>query len=143
MSVNKDVDGRVKPGHDEWDGAEMNSNESQESLLSLLVGLELSAITFVRDYLQLQFDGPFINAYVWPLVRTPENKSEFGAPGYRDALCGQIGKTVVAPVEESETKLAICFNDGVVFEISLKREDRNADEAAMFQDGTGKRWNVW
>jgi len=121
----------------------MNFDNSRESLLSLLTGRELSAITFVRDYLQLQFDGPFINAYVWPLIRMPEKKIDFGAPGYRDALCGQIGKTVIAAREEPEIKLAIDFDNAVVFEISLKREDRITEEAAMFQDGTGKRWNVW
>jgi hypothetical protein len=46
-------------------------------------------------------------------------------------------------VEEPEKQISLHFNDHVVIEISLKREDRTGEEAVMFQDGSGKLWNVW
>jgi hypothetical protein len=36
--------------------------------LTGIIGSELGAITFVRDYIQLHFDGPTINAYTLPVA---------------------------------------------------------------------------
>ena len=63
--------------------------------------------------------------------------------GYRDALCGQIGKTVAFVREEHNDQLALLFEDGTTISISLKDEDRVCAEAAMLQADSGKHWNVW
>ena len=44
-------------------------NAYSEPVLSCLHNQPLSAVTFVRDYLQLQFDGPCVSAYVWPTLQ--------------------------------------------------------------------------
>jgi hypothetical protein len=122
----------------------MRTPKSDETILKSLEGNRLSAVTFVlQDYLQLHFDGSLLNVYVWPRIRTGELALDRDTPGYRDALCRQIGKHVGAAIEEPNDKLVIQFVDGTIVEISLKEEDRNGPEAAMLQIDAGKRWNVW
>ena len=48
----------------------MDPSHFKGSPLSYLEGRDLSAVTFVRDYLQCNFDWPYINPYVWPTVIT-------------------------------------------------------------------------
>ena len=57
-----------------------------DSVLKRLVGEQLSAVTFVMDYLHLDFDGQNINLYVWPTIEIEgEAGRSAGASGYRDA----------------------------------------------------------
>jgi hypothetical protein len=39
-----------------------------DSLLAALVGKELASVIFVRDYVELDFDGPRLSMFVWPVV---------------------------------------------------------------------------
>ena len=65
-----------------------------ESLLTRLDGVELAQVWFVRDYLQLIFEG--INeqwswqCYAWPYVHRDGGALAYGDPGYRDGLCSFI-----------------------------------------------------
>src|SRR3989339_865832 len=121
----------------------MNSPNSGIEILKTLEKCELAAITFVRDYVQFSFDGPHLSVYSRPRIKTPDYMFNLATPGYRDALCGQIGKLVIKFFEEPKEKLLIQFENQVIIEISLKEEDRNGPEAAMLQVDSGKRWNVW
>lgn len=121
----------------------MDSLKSEIEILKSLENRELSAVTFVMDYVQLIFEEPCLNVYVWPLIRVRDSVFSLTTPGYRDVLCGQISKTVIRAYEESKEKLLIEFENQVVIEISLREEDRNGPEAAMLQTDSGKRWNVW
>lgn len=121
----------------------MEPREPERSVLEFLENRELAGITFIRDYIQLLFDGPIINAYTLPRVITAATTFLPRTPGYRDALCEQIGKLVAAAYEEAKEKIAIKFSDGAGFEISLRDEDRVCAEAAMLQAGPGNRWDVW
>lgn len=51
----------------------MTTPEPQVSILDRLLDLELSAITFIRGYLQLHFDGPYLNLYTLPIVIDSED----------------------------------------------------------------------
>ena len=118
-------------------------NHSDPTLF-LLERKELSAITFVRDYIQLHFDGPILNLYVWPNVKSSTfGRFEHNTSGYRDALCGQIGKLVVAAVIDPTNQISLHFDNDTVISISLNREHRIGEEAAMLQDENGRHWNVW
>jgi hypothetical protein len=119
-----------------------NMNHPRIPILDVLKGREVSAVTFVRDYLQLQFDGPFLNAFVWPRIKTGAAILDFETPGYRDALCSQIGKTVGGVIEEANRRLSLFFTDGSIIEISLLSRDRRGPEAALLQDGKGC-FEVW
>jgi hypothetical protein len=117
-------------------------NQPKKSILERLKGCELSAVTFVRDYLQLQFDGPFLNAFVWPRVKSGAVVFNVETPGHRDALCGQIGKTVGGVMEDPNARLSLFFTDGSILDISLLPQDRMGPEAVFMQDGKGG-FRVW
>jgi hypothetical protein len=117
-------------------------NQAEKSILEELKGCELSAVVFVRDYLQLQFDGPYLTIFVWPRVKRQGTVFERGTLRYRDALCEQIGKAIGGVVEESDRRLSLFFTDGSIVEISLLPEDRRGPEAVLFRGGKG-RSVVW
>jgi hypothetical protein len=121
----------------------MNQNETKRPVLDCLIKRDLAGITFVRDYIQFLFDGPVLNAYTLPSVKTAKGMFDSKTPGYRDALCGLIGKGVTATHEEPKVRISIQFADGASVEVSLKDEDRVCSEAAMLQTDSAKNWNVW
>ena len=49
---------------------------------------------FVADYVQFQFNGPRLTAFVWPHVNALEGEKRLGVPGYRDALVSLIFRKV-------------------------------------------------
>lgn len=119
----------------------MSANRDK-SALTCLLNEELSAITFVRDYLQLHFDGPFFNVYIWPKIKIGDRILELETPGYRDALCAQIGKTVIGFCEKLGARILINFSDGVVIEMSIGQGGRIGPEALLFRDAAGQL-SVW
>jgi hypothetical protein len=59
-----------------------------------LIGREISAVAFVRDYVEFHFDGPILRSRANPQVAVGEAVYCFPKPGSRDALCLVIGATV-------------------------------------------------
>lgn len=104
---------------------------------------QLSAVTFVSDYVQLHFDGPTINAFTLPAVVVRDSILVGGDVGYRDALCARIGATVVDAYADPGDALRIVFSDGSSFLISLRPEDRQTAEAALYLDGQANEWTSW
>lgn len=109
--------------------------------LSALEGQELAEVTFVRNYLQLRFDGPSLTLYHWPEVYIAsdsgiaEGSYAFGEPGYRDALCLQIGESVSRTSLQEDHALEIEFENGTIFRSSLRAEDYEGSEAGHFSSG--------
>ena len=100
-------------------------------MLEELVGEQLSAVTFVQDYLQLAFDGPVLTAVTWPVVTTGERKLRIGERDYRDELCARIAR-LVKSATCSDEEIRLSFDDGALFSISLRVEDlegRSAESA--------------
>jgi hypothetical protein len=65
----------------------MQREQTEEKSLQMLIGEQLSAVTFVQDYLQLQFDGPRLTVFSHPVVMLGDKTFHWGKPGFRDALC--------------------------------------------------------
>jgi hypothetical protein len=104
-----------------------------------LIGSQLSAVTFVMDYLQLWFDGPGINVYTPLTVVSGDQRITDGEPGFRDVLCAQIAKTVAALDLRPADAFAITFEDASCLSISLRPEDYTGPEAFYahhFKDGS-------
>jgi len=99
--------------------------------LARLVGEQLSSVEFVQDHVQLRFDGPCVTAFTWPVVRSASESLSWGQPGYRDALCSQISH-LVERTEVDAQQVAIIFESGVVFSISLREDDYQGPEALNF-----------
>jgi len=100
-----------------------------------LEGRRLNSITFVEDYVQFTFDGPWLTLYHWPKVSSDTDSYKLGVPGYRDALCEQIGKIVKATSVVTNEALKLEFVDGIIFESSLRDEDCVGPEAGLFSTG--------
>jgi hypothetical protein len=81
-----------------------------------LVGFELSAICFVRDYVELHFDGPILRSLAAPAVVLRGRRIEYPETGSRDALCGLIGRTVERAADEGG-RLALQFPRDMMVEI--------------------------
>jgi hypothetical protein len=111
--------------------------------LLAIEGEQLSAVTFVQDYVQLHFDGPTITAVTRPVVVAGDSSLDFGAPGYRDGLCGLIGRIVGRAYVRPADRLQIDFADRASLIVSLKPEAYRAGEAVIFTDGRTEQWASW
>lgn len=92
-------------------------------------GEQLGAVTFVQDYLQLHFDGPYINVYVPMGVSVGGVTTQSGSVQFRNALCGQIAKRVRKVSFQEAESLNLSFDDGSQIAISLRAEDYSGPEA--------------
>jgi hypothetical protein len=91
----------------------------------------LSSVTFVRDYVQLVFDGGGMSAYTAPTVTSGSESLSLGQPGYRDSLCGRTGCRVEC-TEIDDLRMSIVLEGGVVVSISLRDDDYRGPEALQF-----------
>src|SRR6266576_5035683 len=86
-----------------------------------IVGEQLSGVTFVMDYLQLQFNPPpTINAYTPVTVSMGGRTCISGDDQFRNRLCDQITKIVKSVVIKDEEAFVITFEDGSMISISLR-----------------------
>ncbi len=115
---------------------------SETGLLDELHGRELASVEFVRDYVQLRFDGPCLTAYTHPTVQMGDNPLHWDAPGYRDALRSCIGTVVTDAAIEPDQEIRIRFSSGAVVSISLRPDDYVCSEAATLRGNDG-RLAVW
>ncbi len=124
-------------------GQDRQLSNRTDSLLLILVGEELASVIFVRDYLQLDFDGPRLSLFVWPQVAVDAEVRRMGDRGYRDALCTLIGHTVLSVAERTDAGLVIDFGLGSVV-TNPEPAELSGPEIAMLR-GLGDRapWMVW
>jgi hypothetical protein len=113
-----------------------------EHPLKQIEGRCLSSVEFVQDYVQLRFDGPTLSAITRPTVKLGDIQLEWGTPKYRDALCERIGRVVRLVTVNENRGIFLGFDDGSSISISLNPEDRRAEEAVIFSDGT-EEWDTW
>jgi hypothetical protein len=121
----------------------MTDASKQQTLadaLGHLVGGVLSSVEFVADYVQLRFNGPCMTAYTPPIVTRGSQSVGIGQPGYRDALCDEIGRRVER-AEISDRRVSILFENGVAVSISLRDDDYRGAEALQFSlDDDDRIW---
>jgi len=112
------------------------------SIFDELVDEQLSAVTFVQDYLQLWFDGPGINVTNPLTVTTTAETITSWDRGFRDVLCGQIAKVVSCVTRRPDLSLIIEFRDGSSLSISLRKEDYTGPEAYYAHGFKNNAWLV-
>ena len=110
-------------------------------LFNELVGEQLSAVTFVQDYLQLHFDGPAINVYASLRVTTGAGSWQSGDPSFRDAVCAQIAKVVRSAGGIEGEEIRIGFDDRSEIAISL-RESPPGGESYYAHGFSDRGWQV-
>jgi hypothetical protein len=106
------------------------SDNKAEAAFNALVGSRLSAVTFVMDYVQCDFDAAKLTAYTAPTVRAEGRTWSRTDAGWRDALCGRIS-VVVRHVVCSDEQLCIDFEDNSEIAVSLRHDDYVGPEAFM------------
>jgi hypothetical protein len=101
-----------------------------ETISQHVVGRRLSAVTFVLDYIQLQFDPPpTINALTPVTVRSGNRRAISGDEDFRNLLCEQIPKTVRSVSLEDGEALVLSFEDASTISLSLRKQDYVGPEA--------------
>ena len=99
---------------------------------SQIVGEKLSAVVFVLDYHQLQFDGPGLTI-LNPITVTSNGSSvTVGEDQFRNRLCEQITKIVKRADCKEGDALVVEFEDSSTISVSLKDEDYSGPEAIIF-----------
>ncbi len=98
-----------------------------------LIGEDLSGVTFVRDYLQLEFNPPpRLSAFTPVTVRAGFDTAKLGDPGFANLLIAQINKYVKAVELQPLNALTITFDDDSIIAISLIPDDYVGPEALTF-----------
>ena len=116
---------------------------SESNPIADLVGHQLSAVVFVQDYVQLQFDGPIITVFTPVSVVRDSHTSTFPDAGSRDALCSVIGKTLTGQSLRNEDALILEFEGGVTLRVPLDFDSRVGPEAMNFHSPDRRVLNVW
>ena len=102
--------------------------------IQIVVGAQLSAVTFVMDYWQLAFTGHTFSVLSWLSISTGGKTTRSGEDGFRDLLCGQIAKVVSAAAFAGNV-LTITFEDKSTIRAFAREEDYRhpCPEALLFQ----------
>jgi hypothetical protein len=121
--------------------------EGDRAFLAGLQGMEVVAVHFVMDYVMLQFwgrdvDDAMFTLLVWPVVSVRGRDLRFGEPGYRDALCGLITRTVTATDASPEDGFQLVF-DSTAMRLNPKSEEVVGEEIAMLDLGKSRGFMVW
>lgn len=111
--------------------------------LNDIVGLEVSAVCFVRDYFELHFDGPILRCLAISTIEDRSAKFVFPDNGSRDLLSSLIGKTIVDLSYQEDVKLVVSFQDDLRMTIRLDSESRPALEAMHFVPEINGPIQVW
>jgi hypothetical protein len=97
----------------------MIKDKEGKEFLNILVGEKLSSVTFVMNYLQLDFDGNQFTCYVWPVVINGGKEYHFGEPDYRNSLCSLIAQVVKQTSGEEKKFFTLEFENGARLTVSL------------------------
>jgi len=112
-------------------------------ILTAIIGEYLSSVTFVMDYVQLDFNGHGLNLYVWPVVVIGDRASRQQEIGYRDALCALIGKNVERVDEYFDVGLVVGFQGNSLLKVPLRVEEESALDELVEYRGLEGAWVIW
>jgi hypothetical protein len=114
-----------------------------DALRDRLGGHRLSAVIFVMDYVQFDFDGQRFSPYVWPDVEIDDELPSLGQSGYRDSLCSFITHGVESVEEAPGSGVVIEFDTGAI-RLSPREADLTGPEIALFNAARPDPfWLVW
>ena len=109
--------------------------------LNQLAGRQLTAVTFLGEYLQLQFDGPSLNVMNTIAVSSQGHTAKTGDDQFRNLLCGRI-QGQVRSVGMSVDEVSIEFLDGGRIDILLRDEHYSGPEAVYYYGFQNAGWGT-
>ncbi len=115
---------------------------TEKNPLDELLGEEVSAVSFVMDYVEIHFHGRILRCIAHPLIRRGAREIRFPAGGSRDALCELIGSRVARAVAGAAA-IEVDFSSGDRLVIPLGPNDQRGGEWAHFLSGENKPLAVW
>ena len=110
----------------------MSELSENAKCLSRIIGEQLTGVSFVMDYLQLQFNDCFLTVLTSLVVQEANGNLRLGDVSSRDSLCARIAHTVT-DVALAADHVDVKFDDDSTFAISLIEENRGGNEALIFQ----------
>jgi hypothetical protein len=114
----------------------MKNNTHEMSELNLK-NKKLSAVVFVLDYLQLQFDEAILTFREFPKVESGNRIISSEYIEYRNKICSLIGKEVSAVEYVEDDFFRLLFDDAKIC-CSINPQDYTSPEMIIFDDGNGK-----
>lgn len=100
--------------------------------LNQVIGRQLSAVCFVQDYQQFQFDGLTFTVLTPVTIESATARTNSGEDQYRNRVCEQITK-VVREVHFSDGEaIWIVFEDSSSLRFSLAAADYCGPEAVIY-----------
>jgi len=114
----------------------MNDRENKPPFS--LDGEELASVTFIRDYIQLSFDGSTLSFIVDPVIFKRDIPIRRSETGFCESLLSLIGQKVVRFEVRDQVHIRITFQCGDSVFVSLRNEDRKwGPEAVTFRTRGG------
>lgn len=98
---------------------------------------------FVRDYVQLGFNGPRLTCWVWPRLTIDGVVHTMGDSGYRDRLCSFISRVPTDTADEPGVGIVLRFGMDFISVNPTAAELTDAVEVAMIWGFEDKHWEVW
>lgn len=112
--------------------------------LDCLIGETLSSVTFVMDYLQMDFNGNQFSFYNWPVIHKGQKLIYETDTEYRNELYTLINRTIVTVDEYIDLGIAIEFEDNALLCMPLKvKNTYSIPEIAEFHSQDKDQWMIW
>ncbi|HYK09670.1 MAG TPA: hypothetical protein VEV39_02600 [Gemmatimonadales bacterium] len=101
-----------------------------------LVGGDLTGVTFVREYVQLQFNpAATLSAFTPVTVMSQGQAATLGESAFPNLILAQRGKFVAGVVMADGESLTVTFEDHSQIVVSLQESDYVGPEALTFASG--------
>lgn len=106
---------------------------------------EMSSVVFIRDYIQLIFENDketmIFTSFTLPTIRKESLIYQRTDMCYCNILCSLINQSVIKIDVQADVAISLLFESNILLEVSLKGEDNEGPEAAMFRSENGL--TVW
>jgi hypothetical protein len=115
----------------------------ERDFMEPLVGRELDAVHFIRDYWQFSFDGPTLTVASVASVVRGAVRVRPGDAGHCDGLCALIGRTVTGVTLVPDRELRVAFGDETELVASLAPEDYHVEAVILDDSARGGSFLVY
>jgi hypothetical protein len=111
--------------------------------LSELVGMRLSGVCFVQDYIELHFSGPIVRILGHFTVGNTVDRYSVTTIGWRDKICQLIADEVQHITLVELSRFEIVFSSGISIDVSLIPDERTGPETLHFVPTGSGPIQVW
>ena len=112
-----------------------------QEVLEKLVGTALSSVVFVEDYVQLEWEGSCLSAYIMPTIVAAGRSITQTDPEFREMMYGLEGRLLERP-QVTDEALNLFFSGGTVLSVSMRDADYVGPEALWYWQGDGLSYVV-